>query len=137
VTECLYSKPKKSSEKTINILLKSIPYFDMKNVWLPIKREALHEQIKVEYPSVQIHKTPYDLVFIDILDLNQEFENLSSNIHNDTLLLIDSIYKTKISVDLWNEFKNHKQVTISIDMYHCGAVFFRKEQVKEHFKIRI
>jgi hypothetical protein len=36
----------------------------------------------------------------------------------------------------WEEIKNNKQVTVTIDLFYMGIVFLRKEQVKEHFLIR-
>lgn len=136
VTKCLYSKPKKSPAKTINILLKSIRYFDVENIWLPTNEEALHERIKVANPSIQM-KSPFDLIFTDANDLDKNMDGITTKIHNDTILLIDSIYKNKTNNDRWRNLKNRDKVTVTIDMYYCGAAFFRKEQVKEHFKIRI
>jgi len=37
----------------------------------------------------------------------------------------------------WEEIKKHPKVSVSIDTYFWGIVFFRKEQKKEHFTIRI
>jgi hypothetical protein len=39
--------------------------------------------------------------------------------------------------EAWDEIKNHPAVTVSIDTFYWGIVFFRKEQVKEHFVIRV
>ncbi|HIE45904.1 MAG TPA: class I SAM-dependent methyltransferase, partial [Flavobacteriaceae bacterium] len=40
--------------------------------------------------------------------------------------------------EAWKYIKNHKKVTLTIDTFHLGFVFFRKEQFqKEHFTIRI
>jgi len=37
----------------------------------------------------------------------------------------------------WNEIKNHKAVTLTIDLFYVGIVFFRKEnKQKQHFTIR-
>ena len=118
-------------------MLKSISYFEVKSIWLPSNLEALQEQIRIDYPSIRINKKPYDLIFIDISDLERHFENIALNIHNDTLLLIDSIHENEVNLALWEEFKSNERVTVTLDMYYCSAVFFRKEQTKEHFKIRI
>lgn len=39
--------------------------------------------------------------------------------------------------EAWNIIKNHPQVTVTIDTFFWGIIFFRKEQAKEHFTIRI
>ena len=36
----------------------------------------------------------------------------------------------------WEEIKNHKQVTVTIDLFSIGLVFFRTEQVKQHFVLK-
>jgi len=37
----------------------------------------------------------------------------------------------------WSEIKKHPKVTVTVDIFYWGIVFFRKEQEKEHFKIRL
>jgi hypothetical protein len=37
----------------------------------------------------------------------------------------------------WEQIKADPQVKVSIDLFFVGLVFFRKEQVKENFKLRI
>ena len=39
--------------------------------------------------------------------------------------------------EAWNEIKQHTSVTLTIDLFFIGIVFFRTEQkTKEHFTIR-
>jgi hypothetical protein len=39
--------------------------------------------------------------------------------------------------EAWNEIKQHSSVTLTIDLFFIGIVFFRTEQkTKEHFVIR-
>ena len=37
----------------------------------------------------------------------------------------------------WAQIKQHPKVTVTVDVFYYGFVFIRKEQQKEHFKIRI
>lgn len=136
VTRCLYLKPRRSSSKDINVLLNSIAYFNVKNVWLPSNSEILQKQVQVEYPFISRSK-PYDLVFIDASDLEHQISGLFENMHKDTLLLVNSIYKNQTNSTRWEKIKKHKKARVTIDMYYCGAIFFRHEQALEHFKIRI
>ena len=39
--------------------------------------------------------------------------------------------------ETWHIIKQHPKVTVTIDIFHLGIVFFRKEQAKEHFTIRL
>jgi predicted O-methyltransferase YrrM len=36
----------------------------------------------------------------------------------------------------WMEIKNNERVRVTVDLFYLGLVFFRKEQVKQHFLIR-
>ena len=137
VTKCLYAKPKYHDVKTNDVLLKSIRYFKAKNIALTSKQKNIENTIVTEFRSIKFDNKPYDLIYMDISDFEGEFPLLSNKIHNDTVLLLNQIYKNKESINLWKTIKKRKEVTLTIDMFYCAAVFFRQEQVEEHFKIRI
>lgn len=65
------------------------------------------------------------------------FNLLLPTITNDTVWIFDDIYWNQGMAEAWQEIKRDKNVTISIDTYQWGLVFFRKEQQKEHFTIRV
>lgn len=65
------------------------------------------------------------------------FNTLLSTIHNDSVLIFNDIYWSKEMTEAWKVIKDHPQVTVTIDTFYWGFVFFRKEQRKEHFKIRV
>lgn len=65
------------------------------------------------------------------------FENCLLGTHNKTVFVIQAIYKNNERVALWEFIKAHPKVTVTVDVFECGIVFFRKEQEKEHFKIRV
>ena len=52
-------------------------------------------------------------------------------------MIVDAIHKNRANATHWEKIKEMKAVTVTIDLYHCGVVFFRSEQAEEHFKIRI
>ena len=62
---------------------------------------------------------------------------LLPTINNNTIFIFDDIYWSKGMTDAWEIIKNHPQVTVTIDTYKFGFVFFRQEQAKEHFTIRL
>ncbi|WP_317166887.1 O-methyltransferase [Winogradskyella litoriviva] len=67
----------------------------------------------------------------------QYFEAFLPKIHNDTVFLFDDIYWSKGMTEAWEYIKNHESVKVTVDCFHLGIVFFRREQAKEHFKIRL
>lgn len=58
-------------------------------------------------------------------------------IHENTVLVFDDIYWSVEMKKAWLEIKQHPQVTITIDIFKMGLVFFRKGQTKQHFKLRV
>lgn len=83
----------------------------------------------------------YDLVFIDG-NHNKEntleyFELLLKHTHNDSIILFDDIYWNQQMTEAWQEIIKHPKVTVSIDTFQWGLIFFRKEQRKQHFSIRL
>jgi predicted O-methyltransferase YrrM len=56
--------------------------------------------------------------------------------HTDSVFVFDDIYWSPEMAEAWNEIKNHPAVTISIDLYIMGILFFREAQPKQHFKLR-
>lgn len=83
----------------------------------------------------------YDLIFFDghhnKAATIQYFEALLSKSHNDTIFVFDDIYWSKGMTEAWDYIKSHDSVSVTVDCFRLGFVFFRKEQVKEHFKIRV
>ncbi len=83
----------------------------------------------------------YNLIFFDG-DHKKDatlkyFETLLKTVTNNSVFIFDDIYWSKGMTEAWEIIKKHPKVTVTIDTFFWGFVFFRKEQVKEHFKIRI
>lgn len=65
------------------------------------------------------------------------FELLLPKITNDSVWIFDDIHWSPEMEEAWEIIKNHPKVTVTIDTFQWGLVFFRKEQEKEHFMIRV
>jgi predicted O-methyltransferase YrrM len=63
------------------------------------------------------------------------FELLLPTISNDSIWIFDDIHWSKEMEEAWEIIKNHPKVTVTIDTFQWGIVFFRIEQTKEHFII--
>lgn len=62
-------------------------------------------------------------------------KQLLPHVHNNSVLILDDIYWSKGMQQAWQEIIQWPEVTVSIDLFHVGLLFFRKEQVKEHFTL--
>jgi predicted O-methyltransferase YrrM len=67
----------------------------------------------------------------------ENFYRLLPRVQNNTLFIFDDIYWSKGMTSAWKEIAAHPEVSVSIDTFWQGLVFFRKEQPKEHFNIRL
>ena len=65
------------------------------------------------------------------------FELLLTTITNDSVWIVDTIHWSKDMEEAWEIIRNHTKVTVTIDTFQWGIVFFRSEQKKEHFVIRV
>ncbi len=86
-------------------------------------------------------KTKFDFIYVDG-NHNKEstllyFDLLLKFVHNDTVLIFDDIYWSKGMTEAWKAIISHPKVTVSMDTFYWGIVFFRKEQKKESFTIRL
>ena len=65
------------------------------------------------------------------------FEWCLPKVHENTMLIFDDIYWSDGMKQAWEQIKARPQVTVTVDLFWIGLVFFKAGQVKEHFKIRV
>ncbi|AMC09937.1 methyltransferase [Lutibacter profundi] len=86
-------------------------------------------------------KTKFDLIYFDgnhQKEATLQYFNLClKTAHNNSIFIFDDINWSKEMQEAWLLIKNHPKVTVTIDTFFWGIVFFRKEQIKQHFKIRV
>lgn len=64
------------------------------------------------------------------------FEFCLQKAHTGSVFIFDDIRWSDGMQRAWQKIKNHPQVTVSIDLFLMGIIFFRTEQAKEHFTLR-
>jgi predicted O-methyltransferase YrrM len=91
-------------------------------------------------PNVINGLNKLDLVFVDGNHQKEAtlkyFEWCLPKVHEGTMLIFDDIYWSEGMKEAWAAIKAHPDVTVTVDLFWIGLVFFRKGQVKEDFKIR-
>jgi len=138
ITKCLYSKASYKGSKVKKCLLKCIAYFNATHISVPQKGYGIWEELKAQRPSLLFKEGNIDVIAVDLtLPYESKDLMLSSKIHNNTFIFLEGLYKTKKSQQKWEALKALTDYTVSIDLYSCGLLFFRKEQGKQHFRIRI
>jgi len=55
--------------------------------------------------------------------------------HQHTVFIFDDIYWSAEMEKAWEEIKLHDTVTLTIDLFQLGIVFFKEDIEKQHFKL--
>lgn len=135
VTKCLYAKKKYSAQKSTNILLNVLSYFKIESLQVDKENAAIADQILKIFPEIDLIGTEANFLYVKSIKEGQLLKRIAENqFHNESIFFIDEIFKEK---DAWQKLIKSEKITVSIDLFYCGLLFFRKEQVKEDFKIRI
>lgn len=133
LTKCLYKRPKLASHKVENVFLKSISYFEYQNVH--IEDKSFKTKIEDQHTGLHYGVLPLDTVVIKNFSLAMVLKMMvDTKVHNNTLFLIQDLRNNR---NEWSKAISHPQISVSIDAYSLGLLFIRKEQVKEHFTIRL
>ena len=91
-------------------------------------------------PDIIARQPSLDFVYIDgnhrkDATLNY-FKWCLPKVSEDSLLIFDDIYRSEGMKEAWAEIKNHPDVTVTVDLFWIGLVYFKKGQAKEHFKLK-
>lgn len=92
-------------------------------------------------PNVLSAGNSADLIFFDgdhKLESTLKYFNLClSYKNNNSIFIFDDIRWSDEMKEAWKQIKDHPEVTLTVDIFFMGLVFFRQEQqVKQHFLIR-
>jgi predicted O-methyltransferase YrrM len=67
----------------------------------------------------------------------QYFEQALPFANENSVFIFDDIYWSSEMKQAWQKIKQNPQVTITIDLYDMGLVFFRSGKTKQDFKLRV
>jgi len=91
-------------------------------------------------PGILKQQQIFDCVFFDGNHTeeatNRYFELCLQSIRNETVFIFDDINWSDGMKKAWHNIKQHSSVSVTIDLFFLGIVFFRKELSKEDFVIR-
>ena len=151
--ELLKNKKIKNSHKKSKILLKLIHYFKPKNnleitssLDLAVIKHAMNSRntcvttianTPTEISEVTLNRK-FDCIYFHKNQITlKTFNTCLKTINNNSFFIFNDIYGNSETIKNWSSIKNHPKVKVSLDLFYFGVIFFRKEQAKEHFKIRV
>lgn len=135
VTKGLYSSKKYTTKKSLSTLLNVITYFKIDAVNITKEDKEVGESILKTFPKIEVNKTTQEFFYFNSVNEARLSRFINDNqFQNTSIVFVDAIYKDQKS---WNNLIKSDKITVSINFFYGGLLFFRKEQVKEDFKIRI
>ncbi len=100
----------------------------------------INGDFEMELPNILASTEKIELVFIDGNHSEEAtmryFKLFSERSSTETLIIFDDIRWSVGMENAWNTICKDKNVSISIDLFNCGMVFFRNGIVKQHFNLR-
>ena len=85
---------------------------------------------------LQAHAPSGDFTNVYVLDTPTSHADMLAQAKPDTLLIVLGIYDSTEQKNQWKRIQAHSAVTVTIDLFYVGLVYFREGQAKEDFKIR-
>lgn len=120
--------------ETAKIAQQNFDNFEFENINLIVGRfeDTLNKALQ---------NNSYDLIFFDGNHQEQPtinyFEQCLESAHEHSVFIFDDIHWSPGMEKAWDYIQNHEKVTLSVDTFKWGLVFFRKGKVKEHISLRI
>jgi predicted O-methyltransferase YrrM len=125
--------------KTATIAKTQFKAFQCENIHLALSDIENHLQNITLDSSDETEK--FDLIYFNANHSKKEiltyFDLLLPTINNDTAWIFNDIHSSTEIEEAWEFIKKHPKVKVTIDTFQWGFVFFRYEQEKEHFVIRV
>ena len=115
--------------------------FQFRSFNLQSERVAfINTEFSKQLTTYNLQPTTYNLIFFDGNHSKQAtleyFDLLLPTIDNETVWIFDDIHWSLEMEEAWEIIKKHPKVTVTVDTFQWGLVFFRTEQVKEDFMVR-
>jgi predicted O-methyltransferase YrrM len=93
------------------------------------------------YFKTHLNEQKFDLIYFDGNHSQKAtleyFNLLLPTATNNSVWIFDDIHWSEGMENAWDFIKNHPKVRVTIDTFGWGIVFFRAEQAKEHFVVRV
>ncbi len=137
----IVEKRKKDGSNVLEIKeLFNLAFDILINLNYSVLDDAENDSYLLVQSNIDIENAIYNCIYFSSIPTNsitkETIEQLVLTIENDSFWILEDIHANPATESLWETLQQNPKVTVTIDTYHFGLVFFRREQVKEHFIIR-
>jgi predicted O-methyltransferase YrrM len=92
-------------------------------------------------PTLLALNAPVDFAFFDgnhrYEPTLRYFELCLAHRTDESMFVFDDIHWSAEMEQAWEVIKAHPEVMLTVDLFYIGLVFFRKNQPKQHFSLRV
>jgi predicted O-methyltransferase YrrM len=103
--------------------------------------QFINTEFSTYLKTINQQPTTFDFIYLDSNHSQRAtleyFDLLLPTVTNDSVWIFDDIHWSKDMEEAWQTIKNHPKVTVTVDTFQWGIIFFRAEQEKEHFVVRV
>jgi len=132
-------------KETVRIAQDQFDQFGLTNIKVVVTefQTYLETQSESSARTSEANRNPktLDLILFDGNHQKQAtldyFELLVASTSNESVWIFDDIHWSPDMEEAWEIIQSHPKVSVTIDTFQWGFVFFRTEQEKEHFIIRL
>jgi hypothetical protein len=82
----------------------------------------------------------FDMCFIDLSpDTStalKSYENLQQHIHKESVIIAWNLRQSPSTLLRWKQLQHLPGVTVTIDLFHLGLIFFNDKLSPEEFRLR-
>jgi len=117
-----------------SLAIKHFNSFNLKNI--EIVSGKIQETLLLRLNDIE----KIDLLFMDAHHAFEPsiafFETCLTKLNQNSCVVMDDIYWSKGMFRAWEHIRQYPEVSVSIDLFHLGILFMKKNQAKEHFILR-
>lgn len=120
------------------LLLAAADYFKPGRVCTSNPESGLAGWLGKTRPSLFCDETPYDFYLFDTPEKNLSVVLGQPELwHNNSVVFVGNIRSNRAAYLRWQDATRILPVRVILETYPAGLLFFRRQQARQHFKIRI
>ncbi|WP_268222995.1 hypothetical protein [Sinomicrobium oceani] len=138
VTRGLYKAYRFRGPRACKILFRTLAYFKVPDITITEEHPALTGLLKGYFPGIPIVPSGGKLYYFNAGLQPDDVPGLLNIAKSDPdrILVIEGIHRRKTSARAWKMIRTNPSITVTVDLFYAGVVFFREGQARENFIIR-
>ncbi len=136
--EGLYRKELKALPPQKRLLMAAADHFHPGRVGACHEEGFLAAWLRKERNGLEWNNPPFDLYLCEAPERQLlSFLNTPKLWNNDTIVFVGNLRESPEVHEIWREATRHPAVRVVLETYDAGLLFFRTQQARQHFRIRI